>query len=191
MTGRTAGDAEMLPRILQEAARLFVLHGYRGISMREIAEAVGISKAGLYYHFRDKEDLFIAVLRGSLEEIGRILDEASQATTARARVRRMMVAILDLPAERRALIRVASQEMVHVSPAIRADFNVVYQEKFVGRVAGLLATGMEQGELRRADPQLAAWLLLGMAYPFFDPTHHAAGVADLLVEVFFDGLGRA
>ncbi|MCB0152930.1 MAG: helix-turn-helix transcriptional regulator, partial [Caldilineaceae bacterium] len=49
--------------ILAAAQRLFVERGYRGISMREIAEAVGMTKAALYYHFRDKEQLFVALLQ--------------------------------------------------------------------------------------------------------------------------------
>ena len=50
----SAEATEMLTRIVGEATCLFVVRGYRGISMREIAEAAGISKAGLYYHFKDK-----------------------------------------------------------------------------------------------------------------------------------------
>ena len=45
---------DLRARILAEATRLFVVYGYNGISMREIAEAVGVSKAGQYYHFKDK-----------------------------------------------------------------------------------------------------------------------------------------
>src|SRR5512133_1460915 len=63
----------MRVRIMNQAANLFVTSGYAGISMREIAEAVGVSKAGLYYHFKDKEDLFIEILKDNLEEIGRIV----------------------------------------------------------------------------------------------------------------------
>ncbi len=45
-------------KILEQARQLFASQGYRGLSMRQIAEVVGISKAGIYYHFKDKEDLF-------------------------------------------------------------------------------------------------------------------------------------
>ena len=56
-------------RIIAEATRLFVAFGYHRISMREIAEATGISKAGLYYHFRDKEELILEILHSNLVEI--------------------------------------------------------------------------------------------------------------------------
>ena len=41
-------SAAVPERIIEEATRLFVASGYTSISMREIAEAVGVSKAGLY-----------------------------------------------------------------------------------------------------------------------------------------------
>ena len=48
--------------ILIEATLLFALRGYSDVSMRDIAERVGITAAGLYNHFANKEDLWEAVL---------------------------------------------------------------------------------------------------------------------------------
>ena len=190
-----SNDSDTLKRILHEATPLFVAGGYEGVSMREIAAAVGITKAALYYHFRDKEELFMAILNASLEEIGGVLDRAEAAGPgARGRIGEAMQGLLELPAERRALIRVASQEMVHVSPDVRAAFNVVYQQVFVGRLASMLEAGMRDGEVKPIDPQLATWLLLGMAYPFFHPaygTESMTEVAATLTSVFFEGLGTA
>lgn len=49
-------------RILDVSHDLFQAHGYRVVSMQQIAEAACIKKPTLYHHFRDKEDLFIAVM---------------------------------------------------------------------------------------------------------------------------------
>lgn len=49
-------------RILDVSHDLFLAHGYRAVSMQQIAEAACIKKPTLYHHFRDKEDLFIAVM---------------------------------------------------------------------------------------------------------------------------------
>ena len=67
--------------ILQESGRLFVARGYHGLAMRELAEAVGVSKAALYYHFTDKEDLFMAVLTSNLDRIEQVINEARKART--------------------------------------------------------------------------------------------------------------
>ncbi len=155
-------------RILAEATRLFVSRGYNGISMREIAEAVGMSKAGLYYHFKDKEDLFLAILSRDLEEMDRILKVCrEQHTTTRAQVGCLVETIFVQLPEQRALIRMASQEMATLSQAAREAFNVVYQEKFIGQIEAILSEGIQRGELRALDVRLATWSLLGMLYPFF------------------------
>jgi AcrR family transcriptional regulator len=185
------GDA--YDRILAHATRLFVASGYPAISMREIAEAAGISKPGLYYHFRDKEALFLALSYANLDQVELVVEAAGQAgRTCRERITGMMRALLALSPHQRAIIRLASQEMVHVSPAARTDFEQVYRQKFLGRVETLLADGIAAGELRPVDTRFATWLLLGMAYPFFDANHQPAGdpseAADLMVAVFFDGL---
>ncbi len=183
-------------RIAEEAARLFVANGYHGVSMREIAEAVGISKAGLYYHFRDKEDLFIAVLVANLERIEDIILAARQADqTTRGQISRMMQAIFDQPPNQRAIIRLASQEMGHVSQAARARFGHLYRTKFTDRVEDMLRDGIQRGELRPMDARTATWLLLGMVYPFIYPAREreavAAGeAAKLLVAIFFDGVAH-
>lgn len=48
--------------IIRKAAGLFVHNGYHGTSLNDISEAVGIKKAGLFFHFKNKEDLYKAVL---------------------------------------------------------------------------------------------------------------------------------
>lgn len=48
--------------ILEVASGLFALKGYSSVSMRNVASAVGVTVANLYYHFRDKEELIRASL---------------------------------------------------------------------------------------------------------------------------------
>ncbi len=52
-------------RIIQESARLFSAKGFSSTSIKEILEAAGASKGGLYNHFKTKEELFSAVLSES------------------------------------------------------------------------------------------------------------------------------
>jgi TetR/AcrR family transcriptional regulator len=48
--------------ILRETATLFAMDGYSGVSMRDIANAAGITPAALYHHFRDKSELYRATM---------------------------------------------------------------------------------------------------------------------------------
>ena len=188
--------ADIRERILEAATVLFVAQGYRGISMREIAEAVGVSKAGVYYHFRDKEALFLAILSHNLERMEAIMRQARQAgPSARQQITHMVRAIFELAPDQRAIIRLASQEMTHLSQAVRAEFARLYRDKFTGQVEAMLRAGMDGGELRAMDAGLATWVLLGMMYPFFYPSQSreedSSGEAiELILDIFFEGAGQ-
>ena len=181
----------MRERILEKATDLFVTQGYNGISMREIAEACGLSKAGLYYHYKDKEDLFLAILNESLTTLERLIDRVEeQGQSPAEKIRLFIHAIFTtLPAGRRSVIRLASQEMDKISPQARAVFYRRYEEQFVGRIQRILDAGVQAGELRAMDTAMGVWSLLGLMYPFMshDSTGPMEPVAAYLAALFLDG----
>jgi AcrR family transcriptional regulator len=50
-------------RILREARELFTTYGYRALTMRSIAKAMGYSHGALYYHFNDKAEMCYALIK--------------------------------------------------------------------------------------------------------------------------------
>jgi len=54
-------------KILSAAYRLFYQGGFARVSMDDIAEAAGITKRSIYYHFQSKDDLVSAVLKEQQE----------------------------------------------------------------------------------------------------------------------------
>jgi len=62
-------------KILNAAEDFFTNFGYLGTAVSQIAKAVDITKASLYYHFDSKQELFEEVLMKSFNELKAILDE--------------------------------------------------------------------------------------------------------------------
>lgn len=60
-------------RILEVAAKKFMNQGYKATSTRKISQEVGITQPNLYYHFKNKETLYIAVMESAGEEAERDL----------------------------------------------------------------------------------------------------------------------
>jgi AcrR family transcriptional regulator len=60
-------------QILAVALRLFAEQGYDKTSLRAIADEVGVTKAGLYYHFRTKDDIVRAAFQGFAAGVDEIL----------------------------------------------------------------------------------------------------------------------
>jgi TetR/AcrR family transcriptional regulator, cholesterol catabolism regulator len=68
-TVRTPHADSRLPKVLDEAARLFRTRGFEGTSVRDIARAVGILPGSLYCHFDTKEALLVAVYVKGVQQI--------------------------------------------------------------------------------------------------------------------------
>ena len=67
--------------LLDAAAAMFAAKGYDGTSIRDIAGAVGMLPGSLYYHFKSKEDLLLAVYRKGVARFEAAIDQALGKTT--------------------------------------------------------------------------------------------------------------
>ncbi|PLS15963.1 TetR/AcrR family transcriptional regulator [Bacillus sp. M6-12] len=64
MSPRKAVDVELSKvRILDTARSLFVKEGYRNVSMRKIAKELDYTHGAIYYHFKNKAELFYALVK--------------------------------------------------------------------------------------------------------------------------------
>ena len=61
------GQADTRGVILTKARQLFLTLGYHKTTMRNIAEAAGISTGPLYFHFRDKAEVFYYICNEAFE----------------------------------------------------------------------------------------------------------------------------
>ena len=67
-----------LPKVLDQAAKLFRTQGFEGTSVRDIARAVGMLPGSLYCHFATKEELLAAVYLKGVEQISAAVQTAVQ-----------------------------------------------------------------------------------------------------------------
>ena len=73
-------ETNRLGEIYRAAALLICEKGYDATSMNDIAEAVGLTKAGIYHHIEGKKDLLFSIMNFGMDE----LDEGSQEKVLRA-----------------------------------------------------------------------------------------------------------
>ena len=66
-------------RILAVAQELFIEQGYDGTSLREIADRLGFTKAALYYHFRSKDEILVALIEPGTGLVGEFLERLMAA----------------------------------------------------------------------------------------------------------------
>lgn len=82
-------------RFVDAALDLFIEHGFRGTSLQMIGDRLGVSKAAVTYHFPSKDELLLAVVRPSLEDLSRVLDQVESVKRESARRRQTLHAYVD------------------------------------------------------------------------------------------------
>jgi AcrR family transcriptional regulator len=187
-------EKDLSAKILDTAKNLIVNKGYHGMSMREVSDALGVSKAALYYYFKDKEELFLAILKMYLDDMSSILDRLiDEPFSSAEKIRWFVEYVLIQPAEQRAIIRLASQEINQLSPETRKMFASLYREKFIYKLQAILQEGMDRGEFRQISGEITVWALLGIMFPYFYPSHSAdssipTNTIDEIVQIFLNGI---
>lgn|SRR3990167_4961876 len=62
-SGPVADESKARTQILEQTIHLFAAAGFAGVSMRQVAEHVGVTPAALYHHFADKEQLYLDTVK--------------------------------------------------------------------------------------------------------------------------------
>ena len=97
-------------RLLATALSLFTEHGVEGTSLQMIADALGVTKAAVYYHFKTKADITEAVAEPALRELDEILDGAERLRRRGARVDHVLEGLVDLVVRYRTLVALFSSD---------------------------------------------------------------------------------
>lgn len=173
----------MKEEILRAAVRLFTHKGYTNTSMDDIAEAVGLTKGGLYHHIEKKEDL-----------LGQIHDQLLDAYFVRVPA---AIAGIDDPMEKldawvRAHALVVKDFRLHIKvffteidqlPENTMKRMVERRDKAQGMLAEILAEGVASGKMHpEVNPNISSFLLLGMInwiYVWYNP-RGAAGFEEII-----------
>ncbi|HEU5431063.1 MAG TPA: TetR/AcrR family transcriptional regulator [Thermomicrobiales bacterium] len=180
-------------RILAEARARFTEEGFAAVSMQQIADAAGVNKATLYYHFTDKETLFAAVMA---EEMERLRAGVVRAMTAEAplRVRLQDAAEFIFGATRADFGRLAAEMRQHLTADFRERLfheHTPPWELFRPAIAQAVAAG----EIRPVDSVQVARLFFAMAMSQVgaakfggDGAPPGPDDAAAIVSILFDGI---
>ncbi|MEV6756696.1 TetR/AcrR family transcriptional regulator [Streptomyces sp. NPDC051214] len=148
--GPRGGYASGLARrtqILEAALLRFGQDGYRKTSLASIARDAGITDAGLLHHFRDKQQLLLAVVQYWHEKLDKQWVRVSDSVRDAFRCHLEDTAeSLSMPGILELAVVVGAEATAPDHPA--HDFFSHWQEKGVAELAGRLRAGAESGELK-------------------------------------------
>lgn len=152
--------------ILERALDVIAREGYRGASVKELAEAVGLSQAGLLHYFDSKEELFTAILRkrDEVDSAGFGLTDTAGVTASDLRAG--YLAVIRHNAEVPGLVQLFARLSVDAADPDHAahDFFVERSRTLREMFASAIVAKQSAGEMNDTiDPQTLARIFQAVA----------------------------
>jgi AcrR family transcriptional regulator len=181
---RVAFPAE---RILDTAGRLFAARRFHEVRMEDIAAEAEVGKGTLYRYFRDKEELYLALLERAAQQMTARIDSAiTPVQGARARLVALVDTIIRFFDEHPHLV-----DLIQRAEVMRGENRPWQQarDEAFKVTQRLFEEGRQQGEFQVADPERAGWfLLLGLRSVLrFESPPRPPDLAQRLIDHFLYG----
>jgi AcrR family transcriptional regulator len=183
--------------VLETAARLICEKGYEAASVQDIADACGLTKAGLYYYIRSKEDLLLEIQNYGMDIFEeRVLLPVLAIADPVARLKACMERnILLVTSGWSKEVTIILHEHETLTGAARTQINA-RKRRYVHFLESSFAEAMREGRIRPVEPRVAAFAFLGQVlwiYKWYRPDGKIS--AERLVRemqnLFFGGLETA
>jgi len=195
--------------ILKAATQLFAGRGFHETSMAEVAREAKVSKALIFWHFKTKEELFVAVLNRLLEPYYIDFAEEARELDEQAQLQRLIESYLLFVRDNASSVRFFLTRILHddeVPDAVTGQIRRLY-EGYKSLLVDLLRRAQAQGVCAPAlNPERAVSLLMSALNGFLlellfmrSPDFDLKGAVETLCGLLFqaaplassDGAGSA
>ena len=179
-------------QIVAEATRLFAERGFSGTSLKDIADATGLTRPAIYHYVRNKDELLAKLVAELAQGPVVALREINTASDVGplARLRRMAYAIAILQAEEPARFQLLIRSEADLSDELAGPYQQGRRE-VLKEFVKVIDEGIRAGEMRAVDSRIAALSILGQCnwVAWWQPPgsgaevnqHVAESIADLAV----------
>lgn len=144
--------------------KLIHRHGYEAISLRQLAQEVGIQPGSMYNYMASKQELLFTLIHDHmsalLAELDAVLAAAPQDDPVES-LRRFIRFHVSYHIRRREDVFIGYSELRSLDPENRERV-IALRRAYEGRLIALLRRGMDQGVLKQADAPVAAYAILSM-----------------------------
>jgi TetR/AcrR family transcriptional regulator len=147
-------------RILAESARVFNRRGYRTTTLEDIAEALGVTRAALYYYVESKEDLLFQCHQKALDlAIGAVRAALARTPAPDEQLRLVFRQYIEGMTD-----QLAGAVVLLFEGALSAELHrriMTQRDEYEGLLRDIIARGVAQKVFVPCDPKLIVFAILG------------------------------
>jgi len=149
-------EDQIQQQILQAAQQLFQKHGYQKVTMDDVARAIGKGRSSLYYYYKNKDEVFDAVMDAEISDIMTEITRAvGQATTVEQKLRALGITKTKISRKRKSFFDALEAGMNADEISQYAQKKQGVQKRIRKEEASLLnhilTQGVKEGEIPALD----------------------------------------
>ena len=185
--------------ILNAAEVLFAQKGFDAVSMSAIAKLANTSKPNIYHHFRNKNELYLAVLKAAVKRSSALLDTLEHAPgTFREHLTGFAAGQLNNILTHERSTQLMLRETLSEGSQYGQEITRLAMGEVFSRLVAMVRQGQQENEFRKEiDPMLAAFMIVAANMFFFqasptmqnipevdfidDANAYSEGVMDVLI----------
>ncbi len=148
--------------IIDTARGLFSEQGYLGVSIRDIAQKLNITKAALYYHFTGKEEIYKEVLEGTFRDLNSVIQDALEEETTNKKIHKLIEGYLNFGLREKNLIKIMVAELSPNTSTLN-KIAIELREKIANQIEPLIKEFFtRKNTVNGVNPRLLTLMLMGM-----------------------------
>jgi len=198
--GKTRAKSQL--KILDAAQHEFISQGYKGSTVQSIADRAGLPKANILYYFKNKENLYQAVLERTLDMwdqgIGDILPEDGPKVA----IEKFIASKINMSFNHPESSKIYAMEIIQGAQHLK-DYARTYLRQWVREKAKLFQYWIDNGEMKDVDPVHLIFLIWSSTQHYADfetqiltimnradyEEEDAAAVTQFLTDIILRGCG--
>jgi len=152
--------------ILRSARDLFHKKGFYGTTMEDIAQYSGFDRRTIYNHFKNKEDVFAALISGILADIDAVFNDlGNEKGSSLDKLRELVLRLLDLYLDNSQLLNIFMSEYETNEIKKRRHLsaytlkNISAYKKIESRLVAMIKAAQDDGLLVNVHPYILAGML--------------------------------
>lgn len=153
--------------ILFAAQEEFILNGYKGATVQSIADRANLPKANVLYYFKNKENIYHAVLEQTLDMWDEGIGDIDPADGPLVAIEKFIAAKVQMSFKHPSASKIYAMEIIQGAQHLK-DFARTYLRKWVREKAKLFQGWIDKGEMKDVDPVYLIFLIWSSTQHYAD-----------------------
>ena len=154
-------------KILTAAQDEFILQGYKGATVQSIADKAGLPKANVLYYFKNKENIYHAVLEQTLNMWDEGIGDIKAEDGPKVAIEKFITAKVSMSFNNPKASKIYAMEIIQGAPHLK-DFARTYLRSWVIEKSKIFQCWIDNGEMGNVDPVNIIFLIWSSTQHYAD-----------------------